>query len=79
VVQAGADALVLYFSTKSASCQPSASTAAHRTYSAYVQTVGLFVNASAEEIQTVLEQSHWMSYSYMVMKHLNNASKLRAL
>jgi phosphoribosylanthranilate isomerase len=67
------------FSTKSASCQPSASTAAHQHIPPYVQTVGLFVNASAEEIQTVLEHVALDVYSFMVMKHLNNASKLRAL
>jgi phosphoribosylanthranilate isomerase len=78
VVQAGADALALYFPPSPRYVSPAQAQQLIEHIPPYVQTVGLFVNASAEEIQTTLEHVALDIYSFMVMKHLNNASRLRA-
>lgn len=70
VVNAGADAIGFVFfppSPRHVSADQAKELVQH--VPAYVQTVGLFVNATADEIADVLKKLHWISFSFMVMKH----------
>jgi len=76
VVHAGADAIGLVFyppSPRNVSIEQAQGLLQH--IPAYVQVVGLFVNATAEEIAAVLKQVPLDILHFMAMKHPCNVSK----